>query len=144
MHAHFVFMTLFKFPMQVPMYVGCAGRSTSIITAFRHTSGHTEVRRLRFLPVCFVFMKCQKMTVLILFFLSWQYGPKIIHFLCMSHTCPFAQELCFYLFIFGLWIVLIWVILAQVGDCEQMWAHFSIHLFIEILKADSFFSFFVL
>lgn len=29
---------------QVPMYVVCAGRSTSITTAFRHTSGHTEVR----------------------------------------------------------------------------------------------------
>lgn len=52
--SHFAFMTVFWILMQVPMYVGYVGRSTSITTAFRHTSGHTEVRHLISLMYVFV------------------------------------------------------------------------------------------
>lgn len=57
------------------MYVVYVGRSTSTITAFRRTSGHTEVRHFCS-RMYFISMK-----KLALFFLSGQSGPKIIHFL---------------------------------------------------------------
>lgn len=57
------------------MYVVYVGRSTSTITAFRRTSGHTEVRHFCS-RMYFISMK-----KLALFFLSGQSGPKMIHFL---------------------------------------------------------------
>lgn len=126
---------LFWILMQVPIYVGCVGRSTSIITAFRRTSEHTEVRHLSFfLRTYLVFLKSQIITDWLLCFssldsmvLKWFTSSRwVMHALFW----PGIVLINFFIFYFGLWRVLTW----STSRCEH-----TFHLFPDFSKADYFF-----